>query len=351
MNTLQRTRRRVVMLAALVAIGGASILPAGSLAHGPDPSLGGELWAQNQVLTFRWRAGAEPPASIKTAIRDAADDSNATRNSKAATFTYGTSGQSLIGYGPGATCGVNGIACFTRSAPNGGFTMWLREQGRVFDWGTLKWCQQYSSPPNGCYDAETIALDEFGHIQILAHHANFADDRDYLDAVVQTLSRTKPKGGWDMHVLGRCDVATLQLRYDVPNTSAKVSTCLSLATTLTLSASPTSIAYRGTTKLTAVLRVAADDAYGRLRGNPLTDRTVKLQRRPTGTSTWTTFATMAAGSSGTYTTSVTLQSRTDFRAVFSRPSGEGLVGDTSPTVTVTVGSCSRPPCPLSAPAS
>lgn len=351
MNTLQRTRRRVVMLAALVAIGGASILPAGSLAHGPDPSLGGELWAQNQVLTFRWRAGAEPPASIKTAIRDAADDSNATRNAKAATFIYGASGQSLVGYGPGATCGVNGIACFTRSAPNGGFTMWLREQGRVFDWGTLKWCQQYSSPPSGCYDAETIALDEFGHIQILAHHANFADDRDYLDAVVQTFSRTKPKEGWDMHVLGRCDVATLQLRYDVPNTLSKISTCLSLVTTLTLSASPTSIAYGGTSKLTAVLKVAANDAYGRLGGNPLTSRTVKLQRRPTGTSTWTTFATMAAGSSGTYTTSVTLQSRTDFRAVFSTPSGEGLVGDTSPTVTVTVGSCSTPPCPLSAPAS
>jgi len=353
MNPVQRTRRWFAMLMATVAVIAASILPAATtLAHDPDPSLGGELWAQNQALTFRWRAGAEPPANIKTAIRDAADDSNATRASQAATFAYGASGQSLLGYGPGATCGVNGIACFTRSAPNGGFTMWLREHGRVFDWGVLRWCQQLAAPaPNGCYDAETIALDEFGHIQILGHHDNFADERDYLDAVVQTFSRTKPKEGWDMHVFGRCDVATLQLRYDVPNTSSKISTCLSLATTLTLSASPTSVAYGGTTRLTAVLKVAAGDAYGRLRANPLTSRTVKLQRRPSGTTSWTTFATMAAGSSGTYTTSVTLHSKTDFRAVFSTPSGDGLVGDTSPTVTVTVGACSTPPCPLSAPAS
>ena len=27
-----------------------------------------------------------------------------------------------------------------------GFTMWLREQGHVFDWGTMKWCQAYTQP-------------------------------------------------------------------------------------------------------------------------------------------------------------------------------------------------------------
>ena len=73
-----------------------------------------------------------------------------------------------------------------------------------------------STPPNGCYDAETIALDEFGHVEVLDHHVNYADDRDYTDAVVQTFSRTKPRDGWNMHVLGVCDIATLQIRYDVP---------------------------------------------------------------------------------------------------------------------------------------
>ena len=104
------------------------------------------------------------PRSSRRRSRRRRPHANATRASKAATYTYDPAGANPIGYGPGATCGVNGLACFTRSAPTG-FTMWLREQGHVFDWGTLKWCQAYSSPPNGCYDAETIALDEFGHVE------------------------------------------------------------------------------------------------------------------------------------------------------------------------------------------
>ena len=71
-----------------------------------------------------------------------------------------------------------------------------------FDWGTLKWCQSYASPPNGCFDVETIALDEFGHVEILNHHVNYADERDYEDAVVQTVSRAKPETGWNMHRFG-----------------------------------------------------------------------------------------------------------------------------------------------------
>ena len=127
---------------------------------------------------------------------------------------------------------MNGLACFTRDAPDG-FTMWFREHGRVFDWGTLKWCQMYTSAPNGCYDAETVALDEFGHVEGLGHHVNFADDRDYTDAVVQTFSRTKPREGYNMHVLGVCDVARLQIRYDIPeHASFPYSTCLDLPTKL-----------------------------------------------------------------------------------------------------------------------
>lgn len=342
-----RRRARLAFLAALAVVA-ASAGP--TTAHSPDPRLSGASWDQDQRLEFRWRSGAEPPSAIKTAIRAAATDVNDTRASQAATFGYDSGGTSPIGYGPGATCGVDGIACFTRTAPDGGFTMWLREHGRVFDWGTLRWCQMYAAPPNGCYDAETIALDEFGHIEGLGHHDNYADERDYTDAVVQTFSRTKPREGWDMHVLGRCDVAALQLRYDVLTTTSKVSTCLDLDTVLTLAASPTSIAYNGTTTLTATLRIVDADAYGRLGGNAVNGRTVKLQRRPPGTSTWTTVATMAAGpATATYVSTQRLLTAAEFRAVFSTPTTEGLDGDTSGTVTVSVGACSGTLCPQSAP--
>jgi hypothetical protein len=317
-------------------------------AHSPDPRPG-SAWDVDERLEFRWRSGAEPPSAIKTAIRAAATDVTETKNSRAATFVYDSGGSSPIGYGAGATCGVDGIACYTRSAPSGGFTMWLREHGRVFDWGTLRWCQMSANPPNGCYDAETIALDEFGHIEGLGHHVNYADDRDYTDAVVQTLSRTKPREGWNMHVLGRCDIAALQIRYDVPNTTAKTSTCLDLDTVLTLVAADTSIAYNAVASLTATLRIVDDADYGRLGGNALNGRTVKLQRRPPGSTTWTTVGTMPAGSSNaTYTLGVRLLTTTEFRAVFSAPSGEGLNGDTSGTVRVSVAACSGV-CPQAAP--
>jgi hypothetical protein len=224
--------------------------------------------------------------------------------------------------------------------------MWLREHGRVFDWGTLKWCQMYDDPPNGCYDAATIALDEFGHIEVLAHHVNHADDRDYLDAVVQTYSRTKPKDGWNEHVLGRCDVATLQREYDVPSATTKISTCLDLDTVVTLAASTPAAVYGTTVKFTATLKVATVSSYDRLSGNSLSGRSVKLQRRAPGTSTWTTIATMSAGSSaGTYSASTVLTATSEFRSLFSATTTEGLAGDGSPVVTVArVIVCGGAPC-------
>jgi hypothetical protein len=330
------------MLAALFLAG----LAPTATAHDPNPLFSG-VWADHQAVTFRWRSGSEPPSAIASAMRAAATDNNDTRASRGATFAYHSSGSSLIGYGPAATCGVNGIGCFSRNPPTS-FTMWLREHGRVFDWGTLRWCQMQSSPTNGCYDAETIALDEFGHVQGLGHHVNYADDRDYTDSVVQTYSRTRPGEGWNMHIYGRCDTAALQLRYDTLDASASYSSCLDLETVLALSANPTSVAYGGTTRMTAILKVRNDDSYLRLRGNPVSDRSVKLQRRPPGGS-WTTVATMdQTGTAGTYAVWQTLQTDAEYRAVFTARSGEGLRNDTSLTVPIDVAPCTGQ-CPLRAP--
>ena len=331
-----RARWEIAAIAAVTALA----LTAGVVAaHGPDPKLSSGPFGQDQVLRFRWRSGSEPTAVIKSAITKAVADANASRGSRAATYTYDSAGSNLIGYGAGATCGVNGLACFRRTPPTS-FTMWLREQGHVFDWGTLKWCQAYSSPPNGCYDAETITLDELGHVEGLDHHVNYSSDSDYEDAVVQTFSRTKPSTGWNRHSFGRCDVATLQIMYDLTASTAKYSTCLSLATVLTLTASPSGVLVGGTTTLTATLKVVDADSYGRLGGNPISSRTVTLQKRAPGASAWTTVGSLPAGStSGTYVLSQRLTATTEFRAVFATQTTEGLVGDTSPTIRVVVATC------------
>jgi hypothetical protein len=58
---------------------------------------------------------------------------------------------------------------------------------------------------------------------------------------------------------------------------------------------------------------------------------------------------MTAGGSGTYTLSYQIYGGTEFRAVFAAPSGEGLRGDTSGTVSVTAFTCTGVtvlvPCP------
>jgi hypothetical protein len=323
---------------------------AGALAHGPDPALGGALFDQDQALLFSWRSGAQPPTVIKTAIRAASIAATASRASKAASFAYAASGPNPIGYGTSATCSVNGLACFTRTAPTG-FTMWFREQGHVFDWGTLRWCQLLAAAANGCFDAETIALDEFGHVEGLDHHVNYSDDRDYEDAVVQTVSRARPAAGWNARAFGACDTATLQRRYDLATWGTKVSDCLDLASTLTLTASPAWVAYGGTVSLTAVLKIADSDTYGRLALDPLSGRTVSLQRRVTGTTAWVAAGIMTAGpSAGTYIASARLVTGSEFRAVFAAPASEGLRGATSATFRVVVGGCAGQTCPLAPPA-
>jgi len=339
----QRATSLLLTLALAIAIG--HPLTPRTSAHSPDPALGSGTFPQDGELRYDWRTGAVPPAPIRTAVNAAAGDIEATRASRAALFVYDAAGTNPIGYGTG-TCGVNGLACFTRDAPDG-FTMWFREHGRVFDWGTLKWCQMYTSPPNGCYDAETIALDEFGHVEGLGHHVNYSDNRDYTDAVVQTYSRTKPRDGYNMHVLGVCDVARLQIRYDTQHASYPYSTCLDLPTKLSLSGNDTTLPYGGTETFRAFLEILTDTDYGRLSGNPVSRRTIKLQRRPPGGTTWTTIATMAYTTpTGTYVTALRLYGSAEFRAVFSTPSNEGLRGDASPTVSVTVAPCSGTHCPM-----
>ena len=133
---------------------------------------------------------------------------------------------------------------------------------------------------------------------------------------------------------GACDVATLQREYDVPTLDARYSTCLDLSTTLTLAASPTSVAYGGTRpRSPRRSRSPTSRAYDRLRGNAVSGRTVTLQRRAPGTTTWITVGDDGGRQLPAPTTSRSSSwPSTEFRAVFKTPTDEGLKGDTSPTV-------------------
>ena len=338
--------QRIARLAAAGAVALLLAMPVGpAVAHGPDPALGGGTFGDNQRLEFRWRAGSVPPTRMQSAIKAAAEDATESRASKAPVYAYASDGANWVMYGGDVGCGVNGLACFTRSVPNS-FTVAFREQGHRFDWGTMRWCQMYDTWPDGCYDAENIALDEFGHVFGLGHHQNFGDDSDYRDAVVQTYSRTKPRSGYNAHALGVCDVATLQLLYDLASSYGRVSTCLDVDTAMSFSAPATAVI--GTAvSFTATLRVSDIASYGDLRGDALSGRSVVLQRRSPGTTAWSEYATMTPGATGTYTASVTIRSTAEWRAYFRTTSAEGARGAASGARTVTaVSPCTGSPCPL-----
>lgn len=313
--------------------------------HGPDPFFSGGPFPQGGVLEYRWSASGAPPLDARYAIHRARDDSNASKRSKAPTFEYDTAASNAVYYGADVPCGVNGLACFRRDVADDWFGVWLRPNGHRFDWGTLRWCE-LSDSPDGCYEIENVMLDELGHVLGLDHHVNFADDSDYDDAVVQTYSRTKPRSGWNAHAYGRCDVAALQQEYDVAAWTTLYSTCLDVPTVATMTASSTSVSSGSMVTFTSTL---TSDGDGRLSNNPISGRTVVLQQRTS--SGWKDVVTMAVGSgSGTYSTSVTMRASVDYRALFRKPSNEGIRTDASPAIAITVTStCAGRACPQFAP--
>jgi len=345
---IQRPRRTLGL-----ALAGAMLTVASTgsaSAHSPDPQLGtsGVLWAQDQVIPYRWSPGAAPPAWMSGPIDTAVADIAATRGSRAATFARTSDAPSWIAYGGWDPCPSYAIACMDRSGAPRSFGMWFRVHGRALDWGVLRWCQAQTSFTDGCYDAENLALDELGHVEILGHHANYADGSDYADSVVQASAHSRPKVGWNQHYLGRCDVARLQLEYELRRPGDNVSTCLPLATTTGLATNMTSIYKGSSVRFTATLKIAVASGARNLSGDPLSARLVLLQRRAIGGTTWTTIATMAGTTvSGTYGVTWSPTGTYDWRASFQPAAADGALASSSSTVRVTVSGCSGGICPSS----
>jgi hypothetical protein len=343
------TRRRTLRASVAVLLGVLAV-PGSILAHSPDPGMPWPLFDQDQGLTFKWKAGEVPPDKMKAPIlAGAADATNSRGGSRAPTFAFAAGAASTVEYGLNVFCGVGGLACADGSNAPDSFRVAFREHGHRFDWGVLSWCQMLPAMLNGCFDVENIMLDELGHITGLGHHDNHDDESDYLDSVVQTVSHARPQVGWNAHSFGRCDQAKLQLRYGRNLASTKFSTCLDLNTVLGIFVSDTSIPLRTTVTFTAQLRTHDLAAYERLRNNNLSSRTVLLQRRAPGVTSWTTVGAMPGGSVvGTYVMTQSPTTTYDWRMVFNTPNDEGVNGSISASVRVTVTGCSSS-CPQSAP--
>ena len=319
--------KRIAIAAAIVSV--LSVLAAQPVSAALPTPASGNAWDKNQRIEYRWKDGSEPPAWAKSAMNAAATDSNQSRKAKAATFGYDADGPAWLSYTDDLPTNW-AIGYTVRNFPDG-FSIRMRPHGTQLDWGTLKWCQFYDDPPNGCYDLEMVTLHEFGHAQTLGH-VDEADIDSYTDTLMHESGlHSKAKLGWNQHVFGRCDVARLQIRYEPLTTGTDISTCLDLGTDLSFTPATSGIAYGSSVTMTAKLKIDATSAYPNLASEPLSDRTVLLQRRAVGTTSWTTIGEMTSvtDDSGRYVKTMTLTATYEWRAQFLAPSDEGIRGSSS----------------------
>jgi hypothetical protein len=211
----------------------------------------------------------------------------------------------------------------------------MRPHGYDFRWGTLRWCER--SGGDGCFDAEHVALHEFGHAVGLDHPESAGYHLSPNATVMHQVTPAKPDTAWARHSFGSCDIASLQEQYGLPTMSTAIPTCNDVQTTLTLDVSDTTLTSGQRVTFRATLRIKGSTAYGQLSGIRLNAREVQLRRRTAGTTGGWTISTMRATETpGVYTLSLAPTRSYEIRAVFPTPADEGLRGSSTDSVIVRV---------------
>jgi len=292
-------------------------------------------WGSWQVLDFRFHSTDASPSWMRDAVRAAAGDATTTSKALSPIF-YETSGDAngTIRYTTSFPSGCStSIACASHDAA--AWTLRMRPQGYDFRWGTLRWCERTSG--DGCFDAEHVALHEFGHAMGLDHPEEDGFHLPAASTVMHQVTPAKPDPAWNRHAFGSCDVASLQEQYGVPTMATTIASCNDVQTTLTLTASTTSLASGSRVTFKATLRVKGSSAYGQLSGIRLNGRTVQLRRRSAGTSgDWTISTMRPTDTPGVYSLSLAPSRSYELKAVFPTPDLEGLRGSSSDPIVVRV---------------
>lgn len=322
----------------------------GALAVGQDPSAGAtasipmrdptpvpiyDRWGTWQVLAFRFHSTDASPSWMRDAILAAAEDATDTSKSLSPIFVPTDGGANgTIRYTTSFPSGCStSIACASHDGDS--WTLRMRPHGYDFRWGSLRWCER--SGGDGCFDAEHVALHEFGHAVGLDHPESDGYHLPAHSTVMHQVTPAKPDSAWDRHAFGSCDVASLQEQYGLPTMSTTIASCNDVQTTLTLTATDMSIAAGERVTFRATLRIKGSSAYGTLSGIRLNARDVQLRRRTAGTTgTWTISTMRVTDTPGVYSLSLAPTRSYELKAVLPTPETEGLRGSSSDVIVVRV---------------
>jgi hypothetical protein len=303
--------------------------------HEPTPVPIYDRWGSWQVLDFRFHSTETPPSWMREALLAAAEDATDTSKALSPIFVpTDTGGSGTIRYTTTFPSGCStSIACASHDAAS--WTLRMRPQGYDFRWGTLRWCERTSG--DGCFDAEHVALHEFGHAIGLDHPESAGYRLSPNATVMHQVTPARPDTAWDRHSFGTCDVASLQEQYGLPTMSTSIASCNDVQTTLALDVSDASLTAGQRVTFRATLRIKGSSAYGELSGIRLNGREVQLRRRTAGTTgSWTITTMRASDTPGVYTLSLAPGRSYEIRAVFPTPDSEGLRGSSTDPVIVRV---------------
>jgi hypothetical protein len=325
-----------------------------------NPTPGGKTYGAGATITYGWHPDNPPPDWMRNAITAEINYLNDAAHMGANVPTL--SGPVAAGKPMTVMFKYRGtdpcieFACSygkgSKSDNPDGYTVYFLADAAVA--GSPSWrkyCQYNNATPSeyrsSCYDIRNITLHELGHVFGLGHFVEGLGPGASI-TVMQTQSRSSASSGWNEQDYGACDMARLQLVYDLNAASSKLSSCLTRQkTTLAFSKSATSVAYRGAVTFTATLTVTADGSGPNssiFEGQKLSGRAVILERSTDGWATSTRYTMPAGASLGTYSMTINLTYTSQWRVRFATPS-EGLSGVTSPASTITVAACHIAPCP------
>ena len=348
-----RSGARAAGLAALVLVFAAQ--PAAAyLGDTYDPTPGERDWPLQAILTYSWLPNHEPPNWMAPLIRaEIAHLNDGTQGARLPVFRFTTDPRAAhlkIGYGipqgadAPACAEVGSIVCIQRlpeTPLRDKILLFAKDvrDGSPHDW--QKYCQYRGTPPQGyregCFDVSHVTLRAMGFVYGLHRwdvdqYGKFGPGARITVMSAWALRRGVP--GFQRIDFGRCDVARLQLLYDVFSPRSLYSTCLDRqATQLELGADDQSVGYRDPVHFRAKLKLDVTEPEVFV-GNLVSGRRVVLQRSTDGFATFDS-RVMEPQPGGLYTLTVRPAESASYRAVF-QPIGEGLAGDTSDVVEVFV---------------
>ncbi len=286
-----------------------------ALAHAPIS--GQKAYADYLDLPYRFATGTPTwvSSTVRTVFETDYPDANY-NNTRMPQFVYSTSAAAHVWFVADSTSPCSGSDTWLMCADNDwdgdgnraeqDWRIYVRdvENAPVYFSGTrAAWLQQTGACPSGrlCFDARRAFIHEILHVTLSAPH----NEQGQAYSVMSAATPNSPKSGWNIHHIQPCDEAAAQLLYDLSYTGGQYSDCFDhlanavsqgLDSNLTVGASGYGDCLGTGVTASGRLEITNYSSYKLLAANPLTNRSISIDRRLKGSTTWTTITTAVASS-------------------------------------------------------